>query len=185
GYEVRRALAAGVPAELISLSSQELPKDIAELVELGISVNLCSLYQIDKYGSQLAGTRVGLRVNPGLGSGSTQRTNVGGPASSFGIWHERVEEAKALASKHRLEVFRIHSHIGSGSDPEVWTRVVGLNLALVESFPGVTHLNLGGGYKVARVPGEKTTDLQAIGEAMKAEVVAFAERTGRKLQVED
>ena len=29
-------------------------------------------------------------MNPGLGSGGTNRTNTGGPASSFGIWHEHA-----------------------------------------------------------------------------------------------
>lgn len=39
GYEVRRAIAAGIPAENISLSTQELPSDFDELVKLGIKVN--------------------------------------------------------------------------------------------------------------------------------------------------
>jgi diaminopimelate decarboxylase len=39
GYEVRRAIAAGIPAENISLSTQELPSDFKELVDLGIKVN--------------------------------------------------------------------------------------------------------------------------------------------------
>jgi diaminopimelate decarboxylase len=39
GYEVRRCMAAGVPAENISLSSQELPKDFAELMDMGVKVN--------------------------------------------------------------------------------------------------------------------------------------------------
>lgn len=184
GYEVRRAMAAGIAAERISLSTQELPDDIAELIQAGISVNLCSLSQIEKYGKALPGTKVGLRINPGLGSGGTQRTNVGGPASSFGIWHEQLEDAKALVAKYDLDVFRIHSHIGSGSDPEVWIRVVGMNLDLVAQFPKVTNLNLGGGYKVGRVEGEKTTDLQAIGVKMKEEFVAFAAKTGREIHLE-
>ena len=39
GYEVRRAMSAGIPAENISLSSQELPTDFAELVKMGVKVN--------------------------------------------------------------------------------------------------------------------------------------------------
>jgi diaminopimelate decarboxylase len=39
GYEVRRAIAAGIPPENISLSSQELPHDFAELVDMGVKVN--------------------------------------------------------------------------------------------------------------------------------------------------
>jgi diaminopimelate decarboxylase len=39
GFEVRRAIDAGVPPEHISLSSQELPEDFVELVEMGVKVN--------------------------------------------------------------------------------------------------------------------------------------------------
>ena len=39
GFEVRRAMDMGVPAEKISLSSQELPGDFAELVKMGVKVN--------------------------------------------------------------------------------------------------------------------------------------------------
>lgn len=39
GYECRRAMAAGIPAENISLSTQELPEDFAELVKMGVKVN--------------------------------------------------------------------------------------------------------------------------------------------------
>lgn len=184
GYEVRRAIAAGIEPQRISLSTQELPDDFVSLVEAGITVNVCSLSQLKRFGTALPGSKVGLRFNPGLGSGGTQRTNVGGPASSFGIWHEDLDEVKSLVDRYELDVFRIHSHIGSGSDPEVWIRVVGMNLELVEVFPAVTHLNLGGGYKVGRVEGEKTTDLQVIGEKMKAEFIEFAERTGRKIHLE-
>jgi hypothetical protein len=40
GYEVRRAMAAGVPADHISLSTQELPADFSELVDMGVNLNL-------------------------------------------------------------------------------------------------------------------------------------------------
>ena len=39
GFEVRRAMDMGFPAEKISLSSQELPSDFAELVKMGVKVN--------------------------------------------------------------------------------------------------------------------------------------------------
>lgn len=184
GYEVKRLLAAGVDADRISLSTQELPEDFAKMVKAGVSINICSLHQLERFGHALRGGRVGLRFNPGLGSGGTQRTNVGGPASSFGIWHEHLADVKAVVAKYELDVFRIHSHIGSGSDPEVWIRVVGMNLDLVEAFSSVTHLNLGGGYKVGRVDGEKTTDLQVIGRKMRKEFQNFAKRTGREIHLE-
>lgn len=184
GYEAERLIAAGIEASRISLSTQELPANLVELVNAGLSVNACSLNQLEQYGKALPGTAVGLRFNPGLGSGGTNRTNVGGPASSFGIWHTRVEEARAIVVKYGLRAFRIHTHIGSGSDPEVWKRAASLSLRMAEAFDSVTHFNLGGGYKVARVEGETATDLQSCGAPVARLLEEFAEKTGRQLHFE-
>lgn len=184
GFEVRRLLAAGIDGQRISLSTQELPEDFAELVAAGVAINACSLNQLDKFGRAFPGGTIGLRFNPGLGSGGTNRTNVGGPASSFGIWKDSIDAAQACVARHRLTVNRIHSHIGSGSDPEVWKRVIGLNLEIVRAFPSVTTLNLGGGYKVARMPDETPTTMATIAEPIAAALTAFAKETGRQLHFE-
>jgi len=183
-FEAERIIAAGIPADRISLSTQELGDGFESLVRRGMSVNACSLAQMEKFGKAFPGARVGLRVNPGLGSGGTNRTNVGGPASSFGIWHAQLDQAKAIADRHNLRIFRIHTHIGSGSDPAVWQRVAELSIDTVRRFPDVSVLNLGGGYKVARMPDEQSTDLQQIGQPVRAHIEAFAAETGRKLHFE-
>ncbi len=184
GFEVRRARAAGIPAEHISLSAQELPSDLADLLDDGICFNACSLAQLERFGKLRRGGEVGLRFNPGAGSGGNNRTNVGGPSSSFGIWHEWVPQVKELLARYELRALRIHTHIGSGSDPEVWMRVAEMNFKLVEQFPEVTILNLGGGYKIGRMPDEISTDLQVVGEPVKAKFEAFAAATGRRLHLE-
>lgn len=184
GWEIRRALRAGFPATSLSLSTQELPDDIAEFLALGIEVNACSLGQLERIGQIAPGRSVGLRFNPGRGSGGTGKTNVGGSDSSFGIWHEWAGEAAAIASRHGLKVTRIHTHIGSGSDPAVWQAVSESSLALVAQFPDVTVLNLGGGYKVARMDGEKPTDPQVVGLPVKAAFERFAAEKGRRLRLE-
>jgi len=38
-FQVRRAMSNGIPAENISLSTQELPSDFAELMDMGVKVN--------------------------------------------------------------------------------------------------------------------------------------------------
>lgn len=183
-YEVRRAVAAGIPLSHISLSTQELPQDIEELLRAGLQINLCSPEQVRRVGKLLPGWAVGLRVNPGLGSGGTGKTNVGGPSSSFGIWHEHLADVAEVARNHQLKVVRIHTHIGSGSDPEVWSRVALMSLDTVRRFPEVTHLNLGGGYKVARMSDEVATDILKIGQPVAKALEQFAEETGRKLHLE-
>ena len=68
--------------------------------------------------------------------------------------------------------------------PGVWQEVAQASLALVREFPEVRTLNLGGGYKVARVAAEKETDLQAVGAPVRAAFEAFAVETGRTLHLE-
>lgn len=87
-------------------------------------------------------------------------------------------------AKYNLNVVRIHTHIGSGSDPKIWQDVATQSLDLVKEFPSVNVLNLGGGYKVGRMSYEKSTDLQTVGEPVKAAFEAFAAATGRKLKLE-
>lgn len=74
GYEVRRAVMAGIKPSDISLSSQELPSDFKELIELGIEFNACSLKQLDVFGKLFPGSSCGVRFNPGKGSGGTGKT---------------------------------------------------------------------------------------------------------------
>jgi diaminopimelate decarboxylase len=95
GFEVQRAITAGILPHKISLSSQEFPSNFASLYELGIEFNACSLHQLELFGQRFPGQSCGIRFNPGLGSGGTEKTNVGGPASSFGIWHEFKDDVKA------------------------------------------------------------------------------------------
>lgn len=184
GYEVRRALAAGIEPRKVSLSTQELPEDFAELYELGIEINACSLNQLERFAEVFPGREIGLRFNPGAGSGGNNRTNVGGTSSSFGIWHEWTDQAKAIADSAQLKVVRIHTHIGSGSDPAVWQKVSTMSLDLVRQFPDVVRLNLGGGYKVARMPEEVGTDLQKCGAPVADIFRKFAQETGREIHLE-
>lgn len=195
-YEVRRAMAAGIPPENICLSTQEFPSDFAELVDLGMKVNACSVNQLEMFGQHYAGTgkEIGIRVNPGVGSGgfsssttSFSKTNVGGPASSFGIWHALLEDGTvpSIISKYGLKVERIHTHIGSGSDPDIWQNVASKSLSFCAMFPDVKTLNLGGGYKVGRNIGEATTDLQEVGLPVANAFRTFAtENNGRELHLE-
>jgi diaminopimelate decarboxylase len=184
GYEVERAIASGIPANHCSLSAQELPQNLGELIKQGMTINLCSLNQIRHYGAAHPGTDVGLRFNPGIGTGHVKRTNVGGPSSSFGIWKEDIEEAKKLCKQFNLNIYRVHTHIGSGTDIDIWIKAIKLSLAVAKEFETAHTLNLGGGFKVARVPEEKQINLKEVGHTIAEEFKIFAESTGRKLKLE-
>ena len=183
-HEVERALRAGFPAGSIQLTSQMPSRRLAEHLARGVLFNACSLHQLEAFGRAAHGQSVSVRMNPGLGSGSTNRTNTGGPASSFGIWHEHLGEVKAIAERFDVKITRLHSHIGSGTDPEVYKRVTRMTLDLAAKLPDVGVVNLGGGFKVGRMPGEPSADLADVGAHVAQELTAFRDRDGRSLGLE-
>lgn len=44
-------------------------------------------------------------------------------AQFAGIWFEWADEVKSICAAGDLTVTRVHTHIGSGSDPAVWQKV--------------------------------------------------------------
>ena len=183
-WEVERAIAAGFAPEEILLTSQMPSRRLAEHVARGVLLNACSLHQLEALGRVAGGRAIAVRMNPGLGSGSTKRTNTGGPAASFGIWQDYLGDAKALAARHGLTIRTLHTHIGSGTDPEVWKRATQMTLGLVKELPDVEVVNLGGGFKVGRMPEEPTVDMAEAGAHVRRELEAFRERDGRALRLE-
>ncbi len=183
-WEARRLIAAGVDPEKILLTSQELSSMTAELIESGVKFTAVSPRQLVYFGENFPGKKLSIRLNPGVGSGHVKRTNVAGTSSSFGFWYEKIPEIYKILEKYQLIVERIHIHIGSGSDPDVWKQVAVKALDLIESFPDAKILNLGGGFKVARMPFEKDTDIPALGKAIYPELLKFEKKYGRKLHLE-
>ncbi|MCE9500353.1 MAG: diaminopimelate decarboxylase, partial [Leptospira sp.] len=183
-YEVERAILAGFKPEEIMLTSQEPAKNLKSIVERGVFFNACSLHQMEEFGKLFPGKELSIRINPGFGSGGTTKTNVGGSNSSFGIWHEYIQDVKIIITKYKLRLTKIHTHIGSGSDPEAWKGVASYTLRYAAMFPECTTVNLGGGFKVGRMRDEKSTDFQVIGIPVKEQFAEFARTHARKLKLE-
>ena len=183
-YEVERALRYGVPPEKIQITAQEAPTNLKDLVARGVLFNACSLNQLRTFGKVAPEQHVSIRVNPGLGSGHSNRTNTGGPSSSFGIWHEHLDDVLAIVAQYGLKLSRMHTHIGSGTDPEMWNHCAKMSLAVAERLSTVQTLSLGGGFKVGRMLNEKSADLQHIGKLIREDLEDFQARTGRALHLE-
>lgn len=184
GFEAQRAIRAGIRPEHILVTTQQFPDNFAELASQGVQFNATSLHQLEIWGKRFPGSSVGIRLNPGIGSGHSAKTNVGGPSASFGIWHAYIPEIQALADTYDLHVMRLHTHIGAGTDPIIWQHAMRLSLERIMQFPEATIMNLGGGFKVGRMHGEATTDLVEVGRHVREALESFADKTDRKLQLE-
>jgi len=189
--EVRRAHLANVPSSRIMLTSQQVPEgqdrsDLETWIAEGLTYNVCSLRQLDLIVELAAKRRLGLsvRVNPGVGTGESATRNTGDKYSSFGIHHGALEELVERLQRHSLQVNQVHVHIGSGGDPKTWCDNIDRMLTLLERFfVDATKLNLGGGFKVARMPNERAADLPSLGSYAADRFRDFRKRTGRDLRM--
>lgn len=184
GYEAELALKAGFKPEDILITSQQLPRNLQELSDKGVQFNATSLHQLEEYGKIARGKEVSIRLNPGIGSGHSIKTTTGGLSSSFGIWYEYIPQIIELAKRYKLSINRLHTHIGSGTDPAVWQEAARSTIEHTKQFPDVKIIDLGGGFKVARMDKDQETDIVQVGQAIAGELKDFYNQTGRKLNLE-
>lgn len=184
-YEAMKLVGYGIEPSKISLSSQELAHNLNELLELGVRFVATSMHQLESFcAANTSRCEVGLRVNPGYGSGGNNRTNTGGVNSSFGLWHEYLPDALELASNANVRVTRLHIHYGSGADPSIWSQVIETSLGIVAQMPDVISLDLGGGFKVSRFDSEVEANLVDIAQIFSQKLEQFAQETGREISLE-
>jgi len=189
--EAKRAHLAGLPYSRMMLTSQEvlLGRDRAELEEamkMGLKYNACSMRQLQLVADFAAVNHIALamRIHPGVGSGESVTRNTGDKYSCFGIHLNDLEQAMDFATRKQVKIDVAHAHIGSGGDPQQWCENIDRQLGFVEQhFPDVTQINLGGGFKEARMPDEKPADIQELGLYARNKFHEFYERTGRKLKM--
>ncbi len=190
--EVRRAINAGIPYKNILLTTQEVPKNqellaLQEMMKQGLKYNVCSLQQLYNIADFVAENKIklALRFHPGKGSGESASRNTADQYCCFGIQHQDIRQVLAFSKERNIVFDCLHSHIGSGADAATWKNNITLQLAIVAaSFPDVTTVNFGGGFKVARMPREETADITDLGNYAKVALSAFYQESGRKLSLE-
>jgi diaminopimelate decarboxylase len=153
-YEAAQLLEQGVPGNSISVSSQQSAHNLEDLLQAGVKFVATSMHQLELFTAEPNRPQsVGLRVNPGVGSGHNNRLTTGGMAASFGLWHEYVPQALRYTKEQEVIIDRLHVHVGTGGDPSKWGEIVDLGLAIAEQMPDVVSLDVGGGFKIAYTSG--------------------------------
>jgi diaminopimelate decarboxylase len=163
--EVRKALAAGVPAERIVLSGVgKTDAEIAFAVDAGLhQINVETPGELDAIARIAAakGRRpaVAFRVNPAVGAGGHAKITTGGEDNKFGVSLDEIEAlyARAAASP-AVEPVGLAVHIGSqilDLDPlrAAFERMADLVRRLRAAGLTVGRLDLGGGLGVDYAPG--------------------------------
>lgn len=155
--EIRKALAAGFPAEKIVFSG--IGKTEAELrfaVQTGLyQVNVESEGELEALSRIASGLgrrqAIVLRVNPEIGAGGHAKITTGGGANKFGVSFPEAERLYAKAANlPGLAIKGLAAHIGSqvtefSAYRAAFLKMRGLVEALRQAGHGVERLDLGGG----------------------------------------
>ena len=155
--ELKRALAAGIPANKIMFSGVGKTKEeIVYSLEVGIfCFNVESLPELQLL-SECASAMgvdapVSLRINPDVSAGGHEKISVGKKTDKFGIAWEQAEEAYGLAaSLPGILITGIDMHIGSqieNLDPfdQAFAKLGGLISKLRGAGHRIDHVDVGGG----------------------------------------
>jgi diaminopimelate decarboxylase len=155
--EVRRALAAGIPAERIVFSGVgKSAEELAFAVQAGIyQVNVESESELDLL-SRIAATKgrrqnAVIRLNPDVGAGGHAKITTGSSENKFGVSFEEAERCYVKAANlPGVRMLGLACHIGSQilelADLEAaFGRMRELTLRLRRQGLAVERLDLGGG----------------------------------------
>ena len=185
-YEAANLLELGVNGGHISLSSQQSPHNIDELLKAQVHFVATSMKQIQLFlKSKNHPETIGVRINPDITNGGhNKRTSTGGVTASFGIWHEYTDAILRQTTSQGVKITRLHIHIGSGADTSIWEQVIDTSLQVCEKFIDVVSLDIGGGFKVHRFGDEKEANMIAIAQVFSKKIAEFFEKTGRRIQLE-
>lgn len=159
-------------------------QEIAEGVELGLSINLDNLDALEKFGSKYGSTYpVGIRLNPNIMAGGNLKISTGHVNSKFGISVDQLEDIRRIVKAYQITISGLHIHTGSEiGDTDVFTRMAAIFFGIARDFPALKFVDFGGGFKVAYRPGDKSTDMKQLGESVGKAFADFEHDTGRKLQ---
>jgi diaminopimelate decarboxylase len=190
-FEVERAMRAGFEPEEICFTSDVFfnTSDVDFCLDNGIYVNCGSLGMVEEYGKiacdRKQGTqRISIRINPGEGAGHSKKTNTGGPYSKHGIWHENLDEVKAIAKKYNLVIDGVHMHIGSGGDMDHLQRITGKLVEFAKQFDQVRIINFGGGLPYQYDPSLPQADISGYRAILEERTERLIKHFGRKITCE-
>jgi len=194
--EMRRALAAGVPAGQIVFSGVgKLAGELRAAVEAGIcQINVESRTELEGLSGIATGlgrtVDIAIRINPDVDAGTHAKITTGRKENKFGIDIDLAREAYALAARlPGLRVRGVAMHLGSqivSLDP--YRAALRRARELVQVLRGDGHeidrLDAGGGLGI-RYRTEQPVPLAAFGDMLRAETAglgcALSVEPGRRL----
>jgi diaminopimelate decarboxylase len=172
------------PEQIFFVPNNVSADELRFAAERQILTSLDSLDQLELMGKILPGSRVAIRINPGIGAGHHEKVVTAGERTKFGISGAQLFQAGRVAERYGLRIVGINQHIGSlFMEPEPYLRAAAYLLDQVERFPDLELVDLGGGFGIPhrKLSGEQRLDLRDLNKKLTRLIRAFTDRHGRDL----
>ena len=167
--EVMLAMRIGFkPEDILYTANNATRQEIGEVYKKGVLVNFGSVGQLERFAATHPSARICLRINSGVVVGDHEYTSTAGPDSKFGIRLADLPTVRNIIKNYNIKVVGIHQHTGSGlSEEEDFYRGVVTLAGLIDLFPDLEFVNVGGGIGVPYKEGQEQINIQRVGRTLR------------------
>jgi diaminopimelate decarboxylase len=183
--EVKLAVYAGVPSDKILYTSNGISfEEIKEAVENRVHINIDSLSNLEKFGKEYGNSYpVGVRLRPNILAGGNLKISTGHEKSKFGIPIEQLDLLRNIVNENNIRIKALHIHTGSDiKDADIFVQGIKVLSEIIQYFPDLEVIDLGGGFKVPYEPEDEETDIPWIAGKLKKYLDAHV-FNGRRFQL--
>lgn len=185
--EIFIQLKAGFKPDQIFYVCNNVSKDeLKYAIDLGITVSVDSLSQLELLGKVNPGGKVAVRFNPGIGAGHSEKVVTAGKNTKFGVDSVYIPEVKALLEKYSLKLVGINQHIGSlFMEGKPYLDSVKSLFHIASQFSDLDFVDMGGGFGIPyhKQSGEERLDLKALGAELDIVISDFVKAYGKKVLI--
>ncbi|MEY2950728.1 MAG: diaminopimelate decarboxylase [Saprospiraceae bacterium] len=183
--EVNLGLKAGFPPSDIMFTPNCVSlSEIEAAMRLGVRINIDNLSILEQFGQAHKDYPICVRINPHIMAGGNLKTSVGHIDSKFGISIHQVPLLHRLIESTGLKVEGLHMHTGSDIlDTDVFLAGAELLLELAASFPDLSFIDFGSGFKVPYKEGDIESDIEELGNKISKRFNLFCKNYGRDLML--
>ncbi len=181
--EVKLGLHAGfLPEEILYTPNCVSIEEMEQAVGLGVKVNVDNISMLEQFGQRFPNYPLCLRINPHIMAGGNSKISTGHIDSKFGISFHQLPLVQRIIKATGIIVEGLHMHTGSEIlDSEVFLTGAEILLNVADSFPDLTYVDFGSGFKVPYKENDIETDIEDLGIQITKRFKAFCKSYGREL----
>lgn len=164
------------PEEIFYVCNNVSLEEIKYAVDLGITVSLDSLSQLELFAKNFPGSKVAVRINTGYGAGHHEKVITAGKKTKFGINDDMVAEIKKITNKYDIKIAGVNQHIGSlFLEETAYVASARLLCRVAKQFEEIEFIDFGGGFGIPymKQDGQGRLNLKSLGKRLKEVIDEF------------